>query len=360
MSANNPASNSNSANSSTHGSSSTYPQLSKDATQIVYSWLPHSTALGASSTVALRVRNASLTGMGPRRTSYNNGMPASAPSLEDEKKYNEGELSSNNNLECRIEASLYGFGLPLQVVPISTEYSSLIPYNDNGDSNTIYSHHPDFACGKEWSTATFDTLMSLPVRWRDLTRDACLTLNVLCDGDCSDNDVNGGHINLSGDYNAETSGGIPNQCAPKVWGTTLPLFDQNGRLRSGLYKLKLHPNITADGGMSYQSKGGEVPIETFLEGGATPGISSNGNSSSHHSHFGWFDGRKLEDEDNEEDPKWKASLILHELNRLESSGPSSSASAPVATSNNMGATPPTTQQTTNPRSVLWLVDLTRE
>mmetsp|Transcript_10831 Transcript_10831/g.19667 ORF Transcript_10831/g.19667 Transcript_10831/m.19667 type:complete len:881 (+) Transcript_10831:3-2645(+) len=112
--------------------------------------------------------------------------------------------------------------------------------------------------------------------------------------------------------------------------------------------------------MSYQSKGGEVPIETFLEGGATPGIISNNGNSSHHSHFGWFDGRKLEDEDNEEDPKWKASLILHELNRLESSGPSSSASAPGATPNNTGTTLPTTQQTTNPRSVPWLDALTRE
>ena len=44
-----------------------------------------------------------------------------------------------------------------------------------------------------------------------------------------------------------------------------------------------------------------VSVETFLEGGATPGISSNGNSSQH-SHFGWFDGKKLDDED-EEDPK---------------------------------------------------------
>ena len=341
-----PPGSSNRTNISTHSSSSNYPQLSKDGTQIVYSWLPHSTALGASSTVALRVRNASLAGLiGPRRA----GNAPVAP-LDDEKKCNEGEASSNDNLECRVEASIYGMGLPLQAAPISTKYSSLIPYN--GDDNSaamttlMYSHHPDFARGKAWSAATFDTLISLPVRWRDLTRDACLTLNVFCDGDFGD------HGN--GDRHDANGSDISEQSASKVWGTTLPLFDRRGRLRSGLYKLKLHPNVMADGGMSYQSKGSdgadnEIPVETFLEGGATPGISDSGHTK--YSHSVWFDGRKLDDEDID-DPKWKASLILHGLNRLESSGPSSGANAPGTRS-----TIPASQQT---RPVPWLDALTRE
>ena len=330
------------------GNSSSNITLSKDGTQIVYSWLPHSTALGASSTVALRVRNASLNDTGQlnditSRNSYTSTLQ------EDEKKYNEGESNNNDSsdyLECRVEASIHGMGLPLQAAPISTKYSSLLPYgNSSSSTNTLmYSHHPDFACGKEWGTATFDTLLSLPVRWRDLTRDACITLNVFCDGgDCSSDNNN--------------SNNTERQYSTKVWGTTLPLFDENGRLRSGLYKLKLYPNIMADGGMSYQSMGGNncgeediIPIETFLGGGATPGITNNNPNSQQHSHTTWFDGKKLDYEE-EEDPKWKASLILHDLNR-------SSASAITPS----GATTPTSQQTTsnNPRQASWLDALTRE
>ena len=65
-----------------------------DATQIVYSWLPHSKALGASSTVAIRVRNASLTNVGRpsnyqlNNATYNNN---SSAVIHDEKKYNEEE-----------------------------------------------------------------------------------------------------------------------------------------------------------------------------------------------------------------------------------------------------------------------------
>ena len=348
-----------SANSSIHGSSNssrTYPQLNKDATQIVYSWLPHSTALGASSTVAVRVRNASLTGVGVRNN--NTFMP---PSLEDEKKYNEGgdfTMNHANRLECRVDASIYGHGLPLQASAISTKYSSLIPYNDESNNN-LYSNHPDFACGKEWSTATFDTLVSLPVRWRDLTRDACLTLNVYCDGECTaDNNADGHNkISLTGNTNQNTNGDDQYNSATqsRVWGTTLPLFDENGRLRSGLYKLNLHPDTLADGGMSYQSKGDGQSIETFLEGGATPGISHNANNRHSRSHYGgWFDGRKL-DAAGEEDPKWKASLILHELNRLETPSPPSVSSTPGS-----GMPSAVTQQQANSRPVSWLDALTQE
>eukprot|EP00584_Thalassiosira_punctigera_P012387 CAMPEP_0172564870 /NCGR_PEP_ID=MMETSP1067-20121228/106003_1 /TAXON_ID=265564 ORGANISM="Thalassiosira punctigera, Strain Tpunct2005C2" /NCGR_SAMPLE_ID=MMETSP1067 /ASSEMBLY_ACC=CAM_ASM_000444 /LENGTH=74 /DNA_ID=CAMNT_0013355645 /DNA_START=11 /DNA_END=231 /DNA_ORIENTATION=- len=71
MSANNPSANARGiggVHGGVHGGGggvSSYPQLSKDGTQISYPWLPHSTALGASSTVAFRVRNASLSGVGP-------------------------------------------------------------------------------------------------------------------------------------------------------------------------------------------------------------------------------------------------------------------------------------------------------
>ena len=311
--------------------------LSKDGTQVVYSWLPHSTALGPTSTVAVRIRNASLNDV-HRVTTYNSHMPT----LQDEKKYSEGDTeyinSSSNNVECRVEASIHGMGLPLQAVPISTKYSYLVPFNNTSNRTSSIYQHPDFMCGKEWGTATFDTLLSLPVRWRDLTRDANLTLNVYCD--CEE--------------------GEGEDSTTKVWGTTLPLFDEHGKLRTGLYKLKLHSNVMADGGMSYQSMGrggsnGEVvdeKIETFLHGGATPGINHNNpTSSSRQLHTSWCDGKKLNYE-NEVDPKWKASLILHELNRVHSTS--------TSTTNNTSGTSTPTSSNNPQRQASWLDNLTRE
>ncbi|KAL7498266.1 hypothetical protein ACHAWT_009221 [Skeletonema menzelii] len=318
-----------------------------DATQLVYSWLPHSKALGASSTVAIRVRNASLSDA--RQPNRSSSVYPSAASINDEKKYNgeddEIDESARNNFnlllyapECRVEASIYGYGLPLQAAPVSTKYAPLLPYNHNGN---YHDANLTSQCGKDWSTVTFDSMISLPVRWRDLTRDACLTLNIYCDGDVSNHD---------GDVN---DGNGPSE--RKVWGTTLSLFDENGKLRSGLYKLKLYPNTLADGGMGYQSKDETnkedvVPIETFLEGGATPGIvrSQDNNSTSSK----WLDERKLDKD--QDDPKWKASLILHELDRLETSTSSSNAGGA-----NLGVGTAKSQYTTT-SSVPWLDALTRE
>ena len=318
--------------------------------------------------------------------------------LEDEKKYNESntnnEAATNNGIlgpegeataatipiythECRVEASLHAFGLPLQAAPISTRHAPLIPLEYPMESissahltlrpvsskkwNALDVSHPEYACGKEWATAAFDTIVSLPVRWRDLTRDACLALNVFCDGDW-DKDSIIGNVNLSMNDNEEGGSDDSSLCPkpPKVWGTTLPLFDEHGRLRSGLYKLKLYPDELADGGMRYASRGTDendssndaAPIETFLDGGATPGLSGSDKRNNHHSHPGWFDGRKLNSAE-EEDPKWKASLILHKLSRLESSAPNNAG----ATASSVGAALPTS---TNSRSASWLDALTKE
>ena len=374
----------NSNNNSTGGqggpnNSHPHQQRLADATQIVYSWLPHSKALGASSTVAIRVRNASLTGVG-QANRYDSSMyhpPPSSASINDEKKYNEAkeddESTKNNNHnllllyapECRVEASIYGYGLPLQAAPISTKFSPLLPYNNhttNSGSGIIPSsqQHADFKCGKDWSTVTFDTMVSLPVRWRDLSRDACLTLNVYCDGGVSNHD---GDAQQQQQQQHNNKNG---QSEQRVWGTTLPLFDEHGRLRSGLYKLKLYPNMLADGGMGYQSMGGTneeedvVPIETFLEGGATPGIrksKGNNNNNNNTYHSKWLDERKL-DKDQGDDPKWKASLILHELGRLETSTSSSNNAA--GGNLGIGTANSSQQSATTTSSVPWLDALTKE
>lgn len=317
-----------------------------DATQIVYSWLPHST-LGASSTVAIRVRNASL--LDARKSTESSSIYPSVASINDEKKVSEEKDATSKPdsqllpyaPECRVEASIYGYGLSLQAAPISTKYRPLLPYNynENNHEANYSSQNADFMCGKDWSMVTFDSMVSLPVRWRDLTRDACLALNVYCDGDVSNHD---------GDANDSNGPSVQ-----KVWGTTLPLFDENGRLRSGLYKLKLYPNVLADGGMRYQGATKDdnvIPIETFLKGGATPGIVNSKDNNAISSE--WLDERKLDKD--QEDPKWKASLILHELDRLETSTSSSNA---AGTSLGVGTV---NSQHSTTSSVPWLDALTRE
>ncbi len=416
MSAIHSASSTNSANNSTHGTSQRYrnnptSQSQRDGSQIIYSWLPHSTALGASSTVNFKVRNAHLTfgndgdkiggGIGVLilMDAKNEAKEASDfvnyhSIVNDEKKHNESiapniilerndysnATTSWSNHECRVEASLYAFGLPMQAAPISTRHAPLQPFQPPMEpassasqqqrqqqlipqplQSTMHRNrydvsNPYFARGQEWATVSFDTVLSLPVRWRDLTRDACLALNVYCDGDW-------GNCDDSVDFSAnDKSSGWKSQrssSSTKVWGTTLNLFDESGKLRTGLYKLKLHPNISADGGMGYASNDDSYcKMDTFLEGGATPGVSvSDGCDKRSHPHGEWMAHGKLSPEDGE-DPKWKASLILHELNRLESATQSSSTNA-RSNIEIPGAFPSSASGTTPP-SVPWLDALTRE
>ncbi|KAL7504035.1 hypothetical protein ACHAXN_001754 [Cyclotella atomus] len=270
--------------------------------EVQYSWLP-TLALGASSTVALNIRNASLT------------IP-SCITTPDEKK-EDPSTDAGISLRCRVEASVYLFGEVIQAAPIRTKCVAL------GSS-----------------CANFDALVRLPVRWRDLTRDAALVLNVFCSwSDCD------GITGPSCD-NASKSNNL-------IWGTTLPMFDSYGRLRQGLHKLKLYPGL-GDGGMRYQnsSSGSQCAIksvDSFLTGGFTPGIDPE-EMPCHP--FCRIDERKL----SEDDPKWKASLILHELNRDSAS--TTSVSDGAATAGSSGNNSPTTQGGRD--TSIWLDDLTRQ
>jgi len=406
----------NSANSSAHGASqrnrsNPTSQSKLDGSQIFYSWLPHSTSLGASSTVNFKVRNANLTvgmdqngnggGIGvlnmlharSRARGLSNSVHQHSK-VDDEKKHNdsirESVLLERNHganatttwssHECRVEASIYAFGLPLQAAPISTRHASLQPFQppmepatqpsqqqhhqqpippllqSTSHSNLYDASNPFFARGKEWATATFDMVVSLPVRWRDLTRDACLALNVYCDGDWGNCDD---HVDFSATNESSGWKGQRASSSTKVWGTTLNLFDEFGKLRTGLYKLKLHPNLSADGGMGYASNDdANCSMETFLEGGATPGVPiPNECDMRSHPHTEWMDHGKLSTEEGE-DPKWKASLILHELDCLESTTQSSNTSA--SSNHEIPGALPSSAPWTTPQSVPWLDALTRE
>lgn len=217
-------------------------------------------------------------------------------------------------MRCRVEASVYLFGEVIQAAPIRTK------------------------CVASGSCANFDALVRLPVRWRDLTRDAALVLNLFCSWSGCD-DIAGPFCDAS-------------KCNDLIWGTTLPLFDSYGRLRQGLHKLKLYPGL-GDGGMGYQNISGSQSainsVDSFLTGGVTPGIDPE--ERMYHP-FCRIDERKW----SEDDPKWKASLILHELNR--ESGSSTSVSDGAATAGSSGNNLPATQGVRD--TSIWLDDLTRQ
>jgi hypothetical protein len=281
---------------------------SQSLQDVQFSWLP-TLALGASSTVAIKVRNASFTTLCPRFE-------------RDEKKDDHDGINNTTSMRCRVEASIYLFGEEIAAAPIGTR---CVPLSSREQKP---------------STASFDALIRLPVRWRDLTRDAQLVLNVFC----SCGDSNGVAIGVGNEREGDL-----------VWGTTLPLFDSYGRLRQGLHKLKLYPGL-GDGGMLYQNAGVNnlngsstpTPIESFLTGSATPGIDLE-EKSCHP--FCRIDGRKF----SEDDPKWKASLILHELNRIESATTTVSDAA-AGTSVNISTTTHGGRDT----SMSWLDDLTKQ
>eukprot|EP00956_Cyclotella_meneghiniana_P001471 scaffold1630_cov107-Cyclotella_meneghiniana.AAC.1 len=299
---------------------------------VQYSWIP-TLSLGPSNTVSIHIHNASLL------TSSNAVASSSGLLFHDEKKDEHDESSSV--VQCRLEAHVTFFGESIQASPVSTR--STVPLNN----------------GKCQRRVHFDGVLRLPVRWRDLTRDASLVLNVYCTSCCSccDDDHN-----LNGSNNNNM-----------VWGTTLPLFDSRGVLRTGLQKLTLHPGLTGDGGMTYLQSLENNAIESFLTGGATPGISIDAEEDKPFHPFCRIDERKLNNNDDDDDPKWKASLILHELNRNSTSAITAAASnvsmfestgaGGGSNNNNLPTTTTTTKGGGGGRITTksgWLDDLTRQ
>jgi hypothetical protein len=217
-----------------------------------------------------------------------------------------------------------------------------------------------------WTKVTFDTMLRLPVRWRDLSRDACITLDI--------------HCNYS-----SSSSTYSNIQLPSIYGTTIPLFDKYGKLRYGLVKLRLYPNLLGDGGMRYQllyqqnqqshqqsqqqssssndddknnreedghagrNNGDDVVesninIDSFLYGGATPGIIHTDDNNNNNEMV--------------DDPKWKASLILHDLDyQYESSGSVVGEHGVGGNSGNSSSS--SSSNKTNRRSISWLDAMTR-
>lgn len=201
-------------------------------------WMPH-TSLSQTSHVCLMIRSAHV-------------------SLE--------ELDSDSNHEERkVRVGIYGVG-GLALVPISCHTPTALL-----NERSVLSEEDDHT--KEEKTDNFlrpsvarathdcfwDCSICLPLRWRDLPRDAYLLFDVL------------------------SYGGIV------VYQATLPLFSKFGKLLTGLQRSELKASVTMN-----TENHGLFPLQTRDEEVTDP-VNS--------------------------DSVWKASLILNELQRFDEKGP---------------------------------------
>lgn len=202
-------------------------------------WLPH-TNLSQSSHVCLSVR--------------------SAHAILDELEY------TLEDREWNIRIGVYGLaGLPL--VPVQSHTPAAACKRRDRRRSSSKKQEPTTAASVSFAThdCHFHYFVNVPIRWRDLPRDAYLLFEVLGQGDCV------------------------------VYRTTMPFFTQYGKLKTGLQKLALSSSP--------------------LDSSRNHGLVSQDDSCS--------------DNGDDYDPVWKAVLMLDQLERMEARARTNPAAAEV-------------------------------
>jgi Phosphoinositide 3-kinase C2 len=229
------------------------PALSSDPNQdkwVHVTWMPH-TALSQKSYVCLTIRSAHvvLDELAASSSPRNDLNPQRLPILR--------ELP-----EWRVRIGVYGIsGLPL--IPLQLHTTSALVISKRATGNTATpSSRPRIAVTDATHDCVWDYFVTIPIRWRDLPRDAYLHLQVL----------------------ESTNDRIVHQ-------GILPFFSEYGRLATGLQKLELDD--------------GSVPLEPDRNHGLCGSSSSQMKQETTVDHRG------------EEDPVWNAVLALDHLERME-------------------------------------------
>ena len=146
---------------------------------VTITWIPHTT-LSQSSHVCLTIRSAHLV------------LDALSYPVDD------------NLPEWRIRISVFGIaGLPLVPVQVHTTAAPVLKCTGEVPSSSR------LVLSKATHDCQWDTFVHVPIRWRDLPRDAYLLFEVLSHSEGA------------------------------VYQTTMPLFSRYGKLKGGLQKLKL-------------------------------------------------------------------------------------------------------------------------
>jgi Phosphoinositide 3-kinase C2 len=209
-------------------------------------WMPH-TALSQTSHVCLTVHSAHVVLLNEDGTFLHS-------------KYHHD--NTNDAKEWRIQMSIHGIGnLPL--APISTYTKAATVAKRTRDHLRSSSSQRIITIQKATHECHWDYFAYMPLRWRDLTRDSYLLIEVMRSATTETEDED-----------------------EVVYHTTIPFFTQYGKLVTGLQKLRLH------------------------RGAWTNPTNRN---------YGLILDRSIKDDpsDKDDDLVWKSVLILDQLERME-------------------------------------------
>jgi Phosphoinositide 3-kinase C2 len=233
------------------------PALSSDPNQdkwVHVTWMPH-TALSQKSYVCLTIRSAhvvfdELAASSSSSSPRNDFDPQRLPILREPP-------------EWRVRVGVYGIaGLPLIPLQLHTTSALVVSKRASGNTATL-SSRPRIAVADATHDCVWDYFVTIPIRWRDLPRDAYLHLQVL----------------------ESTNDRVVHQGIQ-------PFFSQYGRLATGLQKLELGD--------------GSVPLEPDRNHGLCgPSASS------------YMKQETTVDHRNEADHVWNAVLALDHLEKIE-------------------------------------------
>ena len=169
-------------------------------------------------------------------------------------------MLTDEEMELRVEASIHCMGVPVHGDCISTHRhcsSSSIHHQQQQQQNR--------------QTISWDDILVFPCRWKDLTRDACITFNVrqvvqpahrhFVFTNDNNNNNNNDNTNNTSSYDENSTSSLK-YSEVLIGGTTLHLFNEKGLLRTGKLKLQLYPSKLA------------VPRSIFSSNdpAATPGL----------------------------------------------------------------------------------------
>lgn len=217
-------------------------------------WMPH-TALSQSSHVCLTIHSAHVVLLNEDGTLVHSGTTG----------------STIENMEWRIQMSIHGIGnLPLAPISTYTKAATVtkrtrdrLPSSTEAAAAAAASSRRIITIQKATHECHWDCFAYMPLRWRDLTRDSFLLIEVIRSATTEIDDE-----------------------STIVYHTTIPFFTNYGKLVTGLQKLRLHRGSWSD--------------------------PTNRN-------YGLILDRNIKEERNntEDDPVWKSVLILEQLELME-------------------------------------------
>jgi phosphatidylinositol 3-kinase len=261
-------------------------QLQQHQQWVTVSWMPHA-SLSQSSYIAFRVRSL-------------------LACLDDISLHLQQQPE-----DWQVKITIHGIaGLDLVPVSSMTEFAPLLAISRSSDD--IQSRRQEYHWNPMVSNVThkcqWDSLMQIPLRWRDLPRDAYLKFQVTGTRDSV------------------------------VYVTTLPFFDAYGKLQTGMTKLSLNQQNSS--------------ISNQVDAATNPGLMTPSNTNDLSS---WKSSTAT-------DKVWKASRILEQLDRFERYTARGHESAPTGTSPHQKMIPASNKTSVFGEipSVPWLDNMARE